>query len=130
MSTQPTAVEKTVRTGATGKSVRKIYPVLEMSCAACAVSVESMLKTTPGVSDAGVNYANQQAWVEFDPKTVTPQALQNAIRSIGYDLIIDAEDPQAVQAEAQQRQYESLKKRTIWAAILSVPVILIGMFFM
>ncbi|MRS60409.1 heavy metal translocating P-type ATPase [Larkinella terrae] len=101
-----------------------------MSCAACAVSVESMLKTTPGVSDAGVNYANQQAWVEFDPKTVSQQELQTAIRSIGYDLVIDAEDPQAVQAEAQQRHYESLKNRTIWAAVLSVPLVVIGMVFM
>ncbi|KAA9355352.1 copper-translocating P-type ATPase [Larkinella humicola] len=101
-----------------------------MTCAACAVSVESMLKTTPGVVDAGVNYANQQAWVEFDPQAVTQQELQAAIRSIGYDLVMDAEDPQAVQAEAQERHYESLKKRTIWAAVLSVPVVVIGMFFM
>ncbi|RCR71711.1 Cu(2+)-exporting ATPase [Larkinella punicea] len=101
-----------------------------MSCAACAVSVESMLKTTPGVVDAGVNYANQQAWVEFDPQVVTQQELQTAIRSIGYDLVMDVEDPQAVQAEAQERQYESLKKRMIWAAVLSVPVVVIGMFFM
>ncbi|MFC5410542.1 heavy metal translocating P-type ATPase [Larkinella bovis] len=111
-------------------SVRKIYPVLEMSCAACAVSVESMLKNTPGVTDAGVNYANQQAWVEYDPKTVTQQGLQNAVRSIGYDLVIDAENPQEMQAEAQQRHYESLKKRTIGAALLSVPLMVIGMLFM
>jgi Cu2+-exporting ATPase len=130
MNGHPTAVAKTVRTGAASKPVRKTYPVLEMSCAACAVSVESMLKTTPGVVDAGVNYANQQAWVEFDPQAVTQQDLQTAIRSIGYDLVIDAEDPLAVQAEAQERQYESLKKRTIWAAVLSVPVVVIGMFFM
>ncbi|WP_421829357.1 heavy metal translocating P-type ATPase [Larkinella sp.] len=130
MNAQPTAVAKTARAGAASKPVRKTYPVLEMSCAACAVSVESMLKTTPGVVDAGVNYANQQAWVEFDPQTVTQQELQTAIRSIGYDLVMDAEDPQAVQAEARERQYESLKKRTIWAAVLSVLVVVIGMFFM
>jgi Cu2+-exporting ATPase len=130
MNAQPTAVAKNARTGAVAKPVRKTYPVLEMTCAACAVSVESMLKTTPGVVDAGVNYANQQAWVEFDPQAVTQQELQTAIRSIGYDLVMDVEDPQAVQAEAQERQYESLKKRTIWAAILSVPVVVIGMFFM
>ncbi|MFD1145082.1 heavy metal translocating P-type ATPase [Larkinella insperata] len=126
MNATPTVTERTARTG----SVRKTYPVLEMTCAACAVSVESMLKHTPGVADAGVNYANQQAWVEFDPKAVTQQDLQNAVRSIGYDLIIDAEDPQEVQAEAQQRHYESLKKRTRWAAVLSVPLVVVGMFFM
>ncbi len=53
MNATPTVTERTARTG----SVRKTYPVLEMTCAACAVSVESMLKHTPGVADAGVNYA-------------------------------------------------------------------------
>lgn len=107
--------------------IKKTYPVLEMSCAACAVSVESMLKHTPGVSDAGVNYANQNAWVQFNPKAVSPQELQAAVRSIGYDILIDAEDPLQVQEEAQQKYYQSLKKRTIWAIVLSVPVVLIGM---
>lgn len=110
--------------------IRKTYPVLEMSCAACAVSVESMLKHTPGVSDAGVNYANQTAWVQFDPKIVTPAELQHAVRSIGYDIVVDAEDPLQVQEESQLQHYQSLKQRTTWAIILSLPVVVIGMFFM
>ncbi|WP_266362987.1 heavy metal translocating P-type ATPase [Tellurirhabdus rosea] len=115
--------------------VRKTFPVLEMSCAACAVSVESMLKSTPGVSDAGVNYANQSAWVQYNPKAVTPEGLQQAVRSAGYDLVLesaepDAESPQEIQRAAQQRHYEALKKRTLWAGLLALPVVVIGMFFM
>lgn len=110
--------------------IKKTYPVLEMTCAACAVSVESTLKNTPGVSDASVNYANQSASVQFNPKVVTPEGLQTALRSVGYDMVVDAEDPQQVQQEAQQKSYEALKKRTIWAALLSIPIVLIGMFFM
>ncbi len=110
--------------------IRQSFPVLEMSCAACAVSVESMLGNTPGVSSATVNYGSQSATVSYDPRVIGPAGLQNAIRSIGYDLVIDAEDPQAVQAEAQQRHYESLRKRTLWAGILSIPVVVLGMFFM
>ena len=45
---------------------RKNFPVLGMSCAACAISVESMLKNTQGIKDAGVNYANQIAWAEVE----------------------------------------------------------------
>jgi len=112
------------------ESVRKTFPVLEMTCAACAVSVESMLKATNGVRDAGVNYANQSAWVDFDKSVATPLDLQNAIRSIGYDLVIDTEDPQAIQEESQQKSYEEVKQRTIWSAVLAVPVVIIGMFFM
>lgn len=113
------------------KSVaRETFPVLEMTCAACAVSVESMLKSTPGVKNASVNYANQTAWVEYDKQTTKPSDLQNSVRAIGYDLVIDSEDPQAVQEEAQLKHYEAVKKRTIWAWALAIPLMVIGMVFM
>lgn len=109
---------------------RSTFPVLEMSCAACAVSVESMLKSTKGVSDAAVNFANHSAWVEYDRSLTNPAELQNAVRSVGYDLVVDAEDPSAVQEESKAKHYDEVKQRTLWASILSVPVIIIGMFWM
>lgn len=109
---------------------KKTFPVLGMTCAGCAASVESMLKTTKGVFNAGVNYANQTAWAEYDEKITQPIDLQNSVRSVGYDLIVGVEDPGKIQEEIQQKQYKELKNRTIWAAFLSVPVVAIGMFFM
>jgi Cu2+-exporting ATPase len=111
------------------KVTKHAFPVLGMSCAACAVSVESTLKSTKGVADASVNYANQTAWAEYG-NSVKAQDLQNAVRAIGYDLIIDSEDPQLEQQQVQERDYEQLKKRTILAFVLAVPVVVIGMFFM
>jgi P-type Cu2+ transporter len=110
--------------------IKQSFPVLEMTCAACAVSVESMLKTTAGVTAASVNYANQSAQVEYDASETTPLQLQNTIRAIGYHLVIDTEDPQAIKEEAQHKQYEEVKRRTIWSSILALPVFIIGMFFM
>jgi Cu2+-exporting ATPase len=112
------------------RTIRENFPVLEMTCAACAVSVESMLKATPGVKDASVNFANQTALVEYDPSIATTDNLQNAVRSIGYDLVVNVEDPQAVQEEAQRKHFEHVKNRTIWSSVLAVPVVVIGMFFM
>lgn len=112
------------------KIVKQSFPVLEMTCAACAVSVESMLKSTEGVKEASVNFANQTALVEYDASIAQTTDLQNAVRSIGYDLVIDTEDPQAIKEEAQRKHYEEVKNRTIWSSILSVPVVIIGMFFM
>ncbi|KAA6439656.1 copper-translocating P-type ATPase [Dyadobacter flavalbus] len=109
--------------------IKKTFPVLGMTCAACAVSVESILKSAKGVHDAGVNYANQTAWAEYD-QAIKPVDLQNLIRSVGYDLIVDSEDPQQEQQDAQLRHYKQLKKRTFWAALLSFPIVIIGMFFM
>lgn len=107
-------------------------PVTGMSCAACAVSVESMLKNTAGVADAGVNYANQQAWVDFDPKATSLSELDKVLQGIGYGLILaeEEDDAAAEQEKIQQDHYEVLKKRTLWAGILSIPVVIIGMFFM
>jgi Cu2+-exporting ATPase len=109
---------------------RESFAVLGMTCAACAVSVESMLKATPGVVNAVVNYANQSASVEYDTTITQPEHLQQAIRSIGYDLVIETADPQAIQEEAQRAHYEELKSRTIWSGVLSIPVVVISMFFM
>lgn len=109
---------------------KETFPVLEMTCAACAVSVESMLKSVAGVEDAGVNFANQSAWVSYDPAVATPEILQNTIRSIGYDLVIDKENQDEVKEQAQQKHYRQIKQRTIWASALSLPIVIIGMFFM
>jgi len=114
----------------TKKYIRETFPVLEMTCASCAISVESMLKSTPGVKNAAVNFANQTALVEYDNTSAGRGDLQNAVRAIGYDLVIDVEDPQAVQEEAQRKHYLAVRKRTIWAWVLAVPLLVIGMFFM
>ena len=112
------------------KITRNSFPVLEMTCAACAVSVESMLKSAPGVKDAAVNFANQSAWVEYDESVSKPSDLQRIVRSVGYELVVDVEDPQAVKEEAQRKHFEEVKRRTIWSSILALPVVMIGMFFM
>jgi len=113
-----------------GRFIRNSFPVLEMTCAACAVSVESMLKATQGVKDAGVNFANQSAWVEYNEYIVKPSDLQNAVRAIGYDLVVDVDDPQAVKEEAQRKYFDQIRQRTVWSLILAAPVVIIGMLFM
>ena len=125
-----TAVSEVSNKSINGKYIRETFPVLEMTCAACAISVESMLKSAPGVKDAAVNFANQTAWVEYDQKQTKSVDLQNTVRAIGYDLVVNVEDPQGVQEEAQRKHYEVVKTRTIWSSILALPVVVIGMFYM
>jgi len=114
----------------TDKLVRQTFPVVGLSCAACAASVESMLKTANGVARAEVNFATQNTLTEYDPELIQPHELRALVQSIGYDLIIDEEDPAGKQEEMQQQYYEEIKKRTFGAAIFTIPVFVIGMFFM
>ncbi len=112
------------------KSIKKTFPVLEMTCAACAVSVESILKNTPGVINASVNYANASVIVEYDLNT-NAEKLRDALRSIGYDILIDEEaDNEILQEEHKQNNFNVLKVRTIWSIVLTIPVVIIGMFYM
>lgn len=107
-----------------------LLPVLGMTCAACANSVESMIGAQQGVEQAEVNYATQTVKVSYHPDQVQPPAFQKAVQSIGYDLIMDSENGKEKQEEVQQKNYSSLKRRMIASGILALPVVLIGMFFM
>lgn len=68
--------------------IKKSYPVLGMSCSACASSVENVLKMQKGVIDAAVNIANAMAWIEFDPALTNAETLKAAINAVGFDLLI------------------------------------------
>ncbi|WP_291910674.1 cation-translocating P-type ATPase [Chitinophaga sp. CB10] len=116
---------------ATDQIIKKTFPITGLSCASCAVSAESMLSATPGVIHAGVNFANSSATVEFEPAQVTLQQLKSAVQSIGYDLITD-ESPEAAEAleDLHQQQFRTLKQKALWSIICSVPLVIIGMFFM
>jgi len=109
--------------------VKKSFPVTGLSCASCAISVESMLKTQSGVVNATVNFANSSAWIEFNPNLISATNLKTVVESIGYDLLID-EDGHNHQDEIQHSQYKKLKSNTIWASILALPVVVIAMFLM
>lgn len=105
-------------------------PVLGMTCAACAGSVESIIGSQPGVNKAEVNYATQSVKILFRPDQVQPTTFQKAVQSIGYDLILDTESGKEKQEEVQRNNYEALKKRMVAAGVLTLPVVAIGMFFM
>ncbi|EAQ50020.1 MULTISPECIES: heavy metal translocating P-type ATPase [Leeuwenhoekiella] len=109
--------------------IKKSFPVTGMTCAACASSVESILSHTDGVNKAIVNFASNSVLVDYD-ETISEEKLQNALREVGYDIIIDADDPVEAQQELQQKHYQDIKNRTIWSAILTLPIFVLGMFFM
>lgn len=128
--TMQTELVKTGKTKA-GETIKKTFPVLNMSCASCAVSVESTLKSAEGVTDASVNFATATVAVEYLPGKTNPLALRRAVEQAGYDLLVDESDAQQETLEAvHEKKYQALKIKTIWAIVLALPVVIIGMFFM
>jgi len=124
----PRAVEKIRDLGYGVSTVKQSFPVLNLSCASCANSTETILTAQPGVLSATVNYANATAQVEYVPGITDAQQLRAAVQSIGYDLMVDDSAEAAESLEAlQQSHFKSLQKRTIGAILLSIPLVIIGM---
>ena len=105
-------------------------PVTGMSCAGCASSVEESVADLPGVKEALVNYASQTIKVTYSPEIIQPEILKQAVQDAGYDLILDEVNGSEQLAEVQQKAYESLKRRLISAVVLTIPIVLLGMFMM
>ncbi|WP_143959596.1 heavy metal translocating P-type ATPase [Litoribacter populi] len=108
--------------------MKKEFPVSGMSCAACAVSVENVLKTYPGVKKVSVNYATHSALVESE-NTLDLDALKKAVQDDGYDLIVEEVKAEEIEKH-QQNALAQLRFNTIASGILAFPVFIIGMFWM
>lgn len=112
-------------------TVKNTFPVLGMTCASCAGSAESIVKYQEGVVSSSVNFATGNLTVEYLPNMIDAVQLQQAVQSIGYDLLIADETQQQETLEAIHiKKFRQLKSKTIWAVILSIPVVIIGMFLM
>ena len=110
---------------------KETFPVLGMSCAACAARVDKTLNGQPGVQEASVNYASAMVQVTYDADECSPLVLKAAVQQAGYDLLIASKGEAEDEAEkARQARYESLKKRTLWAIVLAVPIMVLGMAWM
>ena len=110
-------------------TVRKNFPVTGLSCASCAANVEKTLNSQPGVKSAAVNYASSSVWLEYNPASTTPEGLRNIVQSSGYDLIT-GEEEFSQQAEIALRESDILKWKTIGASLLTIPIVILGMFLM
>ncbi|MBE6272740.1 MAG: copper-translocating P-type ATPase [Bacteroides sp.] len=107
------------------------FPVLGMSCASCAARVDKTLNGQPGVQEASVNYAAATAQVVYDADECSPLVLKAAVQQAGYDLLVETENDITDEAEkAHAARYESLRKRTLWAIVLAVPIMVLSMAFM
>jgi len=98
-------------------------PITGMTCASCANRIERTLNKLDGVT-ATVNYATEKARVEFDPAAVSPEELVGAVEAAGYRAVLPATEPIA---EPEEDETAPLRRRLIFAVVLSVPALLMAM---
>ncbi|MBF0225692.1 MAG: copper-translocating P-type ATPase [Desulfobacterales bacterium] len=64
-----------------------ILPVSGMSCVNCALTIEKILKQIPGINNASVNFAGQEATIQFDDTICKLNNIVNKIVSSGYKVL-------------------------------------------
>ena len=124
-------METTKEVKNTSSTRNEIYKVSGMTCASCAISLESNLKPLKGIIQVSVNYPNQSIAVEFNEAIVSKETIQKTAKDIGYE-IITGENTEAQETfnSNEEKRLKTLKSKLIFAAIFSVPVFCIAMFFM
>jgi Cu+-exporting ATPase len=110
-------------------TARADLPITGMTCANCAMTVERTLKRLAGVVTAGVNLATERASVEYLPGVVSLATIQQAIREVGYDVVVPGEGEAAEDVERAAREAE-IRDQTLkfWVGVaFALPLFLLSM---
>lgn len=102
--------------------MKESITITGMSCASCAVKIENTLARNAGVLSAKVNFANEKAYIEYDPEKIKPDGLHQIIIGAGYKTIDSKEA--GVDLE---KEIKSLKLKFIISIILATPLMYFAM---
>ena len=82
---------------------RATFALEGMTCASCAMRIEKGLKKVPGVADAQVNLATEQATVTYNAAQTGPEQMVQKVEAVGYKaipLVVPA--PKPVEPQVQE----------------------------
>ncbi|MFW9950173.1 MAG: heavy metal translocating P-type ATPase, partial [Candidatus Thorarchaeota archaeon] len=80
-----------------------------MTCANCALKIETKLNSLEGVKRAVVNFANEEATVEYDPNTTNFKTFRDAVRDLGYKASLARIDLKVLD-ELSEEKFEDLTR--------------------
>jgi len=103
----------------------KNYQIEGMHCASCALTIEKKLNKGPGIKKASVNFATEQATVEYDSKQADDKKTINIIEKSGYK----AHKMQTHDHSGITKEKEIRKERRLFllSLALAIPVLLLSM---
>jgi len=109
--------------------------VTDMSCANCAETITAALLDVPGVVDADVNYATDEATVRFNPGDVSRADLYGAIEGAGYSPVredsggsrdgTEGGGDESAADVARQAEIRRQRRLTLFGAALAVPFVVL-----
>jgi len=101
--------------------------ITDMTCANCAQTNETALEAVPGVVDAEVNYATDEARVTYLPGEASTDALYDAVEDAGYSPVREDDsggDGTDARDAARQAEIRKQRRLTLFGAALAAPLLL------
>ncbi|KAI9789931.1 MAG: hypothetical protein M1816_005700 [Peltula sp. TS41687] len=118
---------ETLTQGKTSSTVQ--LKVFGLSTASSASSLETTIRSLPGVNSAIVNLTKSRATIIYDPSIVGLRSIVEAIETAGFNaLVADAEDNSAqLESLAKTREIQEWRRAFLIALSFAIPVFLISM---
>lgn len=93
-----------------------------MSCATCAETNERAIESVPGVLGAGVNFASDEATVEYVPGATDFQDVYDAIEDAGYEPIREGDTEETEDRESvAEREMRKQWRLVLFGGLLTLP---------
>jgi len=102
-------------------------PIGGMTCAACANRIERVLSKKEGVLRASVNFATENATVEYDPQKIRLSAIRQAIEDIGYKALSIEKKTVDEDKLRKEKEIRTLWTKFIVSAVFAVPLLYLAM---
>ena len=133
---------------AASHEVQALLKIEGMSCASCALRVEKGLNKLAGVLSATVNLATEQARISYLPAETSAEQMMQKVEILGYKAtpivsedvfsrddvhtsLGESERPLvSSRPESQETMLRRRSQRLIVGVILTIPVVILSMFFM
>lgn len=103
----------------------KVYNVKGMSCAACAASIERILKKMDGVENGVVNFATETLTFSYDSDRVRLGEIKTKLSKVGFNLVELEEDSSLDNDKKSEAEFA--KKRFIFTSMFAIPIFIISM---
>ncbi len=98
-----------------------------VTCPTCVTNIEAFVGELPGVDRVDVNYGAERVTVGYDPRLLDVDRIKQTVAASGY-RVEEREQPgsgetEDAEAAARRAEVHDLTRRTAFAAILTLPVL-------
>ena len=107
--------------------MKRKYRVTGMMCVNCQATVEKVVRSLPGVSQAKVSLLAESLTVEFDEDVLSDDAIIDSVENAGYGCAIFVQESVASMQRNKEKELRKKRLQVILAWAFMIPMMVIAM---